>query len=420
MDAFGSTDRLILRRLAARVREIAAGPVMDQRRALWREHNALRTDYPPVFVYPYDCWVELIPPSALQCEGEVARDIELDLRARIYQFEHFDDDMVVEAEWVQLAAIGNTGWGITGNKHASTEWRGAWGFEPVLRSRADAKKLRFPQLIYDERASLENVARVQDLFGDILEVKPAGIKHLSYHLMAQLTLWLGFNEMMLALVEQPEFVHEIMRFLVEGHQRYLQQLIDANLLSLNNDNTYNSSGGNGYTAELPAPGFDARRVRPCDMWAAAESQEFAQISPRMHAEFAMQYEKQLLEPFGLTGYGCCEDLSRKLDDVLAIPHIRRISISPWANVDICAPKLKGDYIFSWKPNPAHLVGGFDAEAIRGYIRHTLDVARANGCVLEIVLKDTQTVDFDLDRFDRWVHICRTLIRECYGDYPPVA
>jgi hypothetical protein len=276
--------------------------------------------------------------------------------------------------------------------------------------------LHFPELIYDERASRQNEACMQDLFGDILQVKLSGVKHFSYHLMAQLTSWIGFDELMTGMIDRPEFIHEIMRFLEEGHSRYLQQLIDANLLSLNNDNTYNNSGGNGYTDELPAAGFNPQRVRPVDMWCAAESQEFAQISPRMHNEFAMQYEKRLLEPFGLTGYGCCEDLSKKLDYVLTIPHIRRISCSPWANVDICAEKLKRLAIFSWKPNPAHLVGGFDENAIRQYIRHTLEVAKANECVLEVILKDTQTVDFELDRFDRWTRICRELINEYHGEY----
>lgn len=114
----------------------------------------------------------------------------------------------------------------------------------------------------------------------------------------------------------------------------------------------------------------------------------------------------MLEPFGLTGYGCCEDLSRKLDEVFTIPHIRRISISPFANVDVCAEKLKGKYIFSWKPHPAHLVGEFNEDMIRAYLRHTLDVAREHGCVLEMILKDTHTCEFHTERFDRWTRITR--------------
>ena len=212
--------------------------------------------------------------------------------------------------------------------------------------------------------------------------------------------------MLTDMADRPDFVHRVLSFLEEGHRRFLGQLVEANLLSLNNDNTYHSSGGNGYTDELPAPGFDPTQVRPCDLWASAESQELAQVSPRMHAEFALAYEKRLLEPFGLTGYGCCEDLSRKLDAVLTIPHIRRVSISPFADVDRCAPKLKGNSIFSWKPHPSHLVGNFNPQAIRAYIRHTLEVCREHGCVLEMILKDTHTCEFHAERFDEWTRIAR--------------
>jgi hypothetical protein len=120
----------------------------------------------------------------------------------------------------------------------------------------------------------------------------------------------------------------------------------------------------------------------------------------------LQYEKRLLEPFGLSGYGCCEDLTRKLDDVFTIPSIRRISISPFADVDKCAEKLQGDYIFSWKPRPAHLVGQFDEGAIRKYIRHTIEMAQKHGCVLEMILKDTHTCEHHPERFDRWTQIAR--------------
>jgi hypothetical protein len=126
----------------------------------------------------------------------------------------------------------------------------------------------------------------------------------------------------------------------------------------------------------------------------------------MHRDFAMRYERELLEPFGLTGYGCCEDLSRKLADVLALPHMRRISISPFADVDVSAERLGGRAIFSWKPQPAHLAGLFDEALIRAYIRHTLDVCQEHGCALEIILKDTHTCEHHPDRFDAWTRIAR--------------
>ncbi|MCP4199547.1 MAG: hypothetical protein GY762_20555 [Proteobacteria bacterium] len=409
-----AAERQTLRNLARKVADIAADPTMEERRGLWIEHNSLRKARPMMLIFPEGSWVELLPERSLTCEGDRARAIETNLRQRIYTYEHFQDDTVVEAGWVELAVLGHSGWGLEPRRRHSDAERGAWGFEPVLKDRSDLKHLRHPDVIYDEGQSQHNVERMQDLFGDILEVKAAGIKRISYHLMNQYTDLRGLQEMYFDLIDNPGLIHEVMAFLEEGHHRMRQQLIELNLLSLNNDNTYHSSGGNSYTDALPAQGYNGNHVRPCDMWASAESQEMAPVSPAMQDEFAMQYEKRLLAPFALSGYGCCEPLHHKLDQVLTIPNIRRISISPFADVDVAADKLKGQAIFSWKPAPWHLIGDFEPDTVRDYVRHTLDVAQANDCFLEMILKDTHTCEHHPERFDRWTEIARELIGE-YAD-----
>jgi hypothetical protein len=143
------------------------------------------------------------------------------------------------------------------------------------------------------------------------------------------------------------------------------------------------------------------------MWASAESQEMAHVSPAMHNEFVMEYEKRLLQPFGLNGYGCCEDLTRKPDYVMDIPNIRRISISPWADVEACARKLKDKYIYSWKPDPSHLVGDFNSQRVRDYVQRALDVT--GDCVMEMILKDTHTCENHPERFTMWTDIAQELV-----------
>ncbi|MBI1925382.1 hypothetical protein HYR99_14165 [Candidatus Poribacteria bacterium] len=90
-----------------------------------------------------------------------------------------------------------------------------------------------------------------------------------------------------------------------------------------------------------------------------------------------------------------------------IPNIRRISIAPFADVDACAEKLQANYIFSWKPKPSYLVGTFDDEKVRAYIKHTLDVTQ--NCVIEMILKDTHTCENHPERFTRWTAIARDLV-----------
>ena len=414
--AFDTNDRDILRGLAAEVAEIAARPEMAVRRAKWVEHNSLRSTEPMMLVFPEGSWEELMPAGRdLRCHEDAARGIEGELRRRIYTFRHFQDDSVIESEWSVHAGpnswtLPTTGWGLEPVKAPSSESRGSFRIVPVLNERADLAKLRYPDINYDAADHERRSQVLHDLFGDILTVQKKGVAHVSYHLWAQYIYLRGESAYLTDFVDAPDMVHEAMTFFTEGHKRLLAQMIELNLLSLNNDNTYHSSGGNGYTDQLPAPGFDPARVRPIDMWSSAESQELAGVSPRMHRDFAMRYERELLAPFGLNGYGCCEDLSRKMEDVLALPNMRRVSVSPFADVTRSAEKMKNRAIFSWKPQPAHLTGQFDEEMIREYIRGTLDVCKANGCVVEIILKDTHTCENHPERFDIWTRICREEIQ----------
>ena len=404
-----SSDRTTLRDLAKRVAGIAALPVMAERREMWTRHNALRRVRPMVLVFPEGAWRELLPRDACRCAGEDARRIEWQLRRRLYHHEHLHDDTVIEAEWFVDAVIHSTGWGLEPRWHPSSDPTGAKGFDPVIRSPGDVDKLRLPDFTYDAEATARREAAIRELLGDILTVKRRGVRHVSFHLMAQYCNRRGLGEAMMDMAVRPQMVHDALSTFAAGERKRLEFYVRRNLLSLNNDSTYHSSGGNGYTDDLPAEGFDPDRVRLADMWGSAESQEMAQVSPEMHAEFALAYEKPLLEPFGLTGYGCCEDLTRKLDEVLAIANLRRVSISPWADVEACAERLQGRCIFSWKPHPAHLCGAFDPGRIRDYLRHAVEAT--TGCVFEMILKDTHTCENRPERFTRWTDIARELAAE---------
>lgn len=367
-----------------------------------------------ILIFPEGGWTELMPESQLQCESETAREIEADLRRRIYYHDHFVDDTVIEGDWIVRTAIESTGWGLEPVHRPSTTARGAWRFEPVLKSPDDLEKLRVPEISVNREETNARLALAHELFDGILTVRHVGVTRISYHLMKQYTDIRGLEEMMVDMFQEPELLHRTMRFFVDAHRSILEQYQDLNLLSLNNDGSYHSSGGVGYTDELPAPGFDPNRVRPADMWASAESQELAQVGPSQHEEFALQYERELLSPFPLNGYGCCEPLTDRLEHILTIPGLRRPSISPWADVDLAAEGLGSDYIFSWKPKPMDLVGEFDPDDIRSYLRYTLEAARRHDCVLEMILKDTHTCENHPERFDLWSKIAREEVDRITG------
>jgi hypothetical protein len=407
-------EKKYLRDLAKRVSEIAALPIINERREKWKKHNDLHSNYPLSLVFPEGSWGEILPNSSFKCISDVARNIENQLKQRIYTFEHFHDDSVINNKWyINKANWSHTGWGMTPKIIPSTTANGAWHFDPVIKKTSDLKKLKFPEPIVNEHADKE-FEYFQEVFGDFLDVEITGIKHISFHLMSEYTDLRGLEEVMMDMYEEPEMLHDAMSFMTEGYKRLLKQYDKMNLFSLNNDNTYHSTGGNGFTEQLPQKNFNPDKIRYSDMWASAEAQQMALVGPKQHSEFVLEYEKQLLESFGLNGYGCCEDLTNKLDLVFEIPNIRRISISPWSDVKKCAEKMNADYIFSWKPDPSY-IAFFNDKAIYDYIQKTLSIAKEHGTILEIILKDTHTCQNEPERFDKFTKITKELIQKEFGN-----
>jgi hypothetical protein len=413
-------DKRILRGLAKQVGEIADLPIMQKRREMWIRHNRLERVCPMIIISPEGSWRELLPESTLTCTDEKARKIEWELRRRIYQHRNINDDQPIEKVWKVdkiISGIGTPGsidlgidWGLNIKRHSNSKENGSFGFEPVLNDFADIKKLKVPEISYDEASTINSYEEISDIFGDLLDVKLVGICGVLFHFMYYYTGLRGLEQMMYDLYDEPNFVHEVLCFFEQGYNDIIKQCIAQNLFSLNNDDTIHGSGGLSYSSELPKPDFNPDRIRPCDMLAGAESQEMSSISPEQHEEFAMQYERRILSQFGLNAYGCCDPLTHKLDNVFKIPNLRRISVSPWADVDICAEKIKNKYIYSWKPNPVYLSGkDFDPQKIREYIRHTLDVTK--DCVIEMILADTHTCQNQPERFTNWVKIERELLEQ---------
>jgi len=160
----------------------------------------------------------------------------------------------------------------------------------VINEASDLEKLKIPQIIYDEKSTIADFEEANDLFGDILDVRLNGINYISFHFMSSYCHLRGLEQMMYDLYDNPDMVHNAMRFFKVGYDSLIDQCLVQNLFSYNNDDTYHSSGGIGYSYELAHKDFIAGKPRTCDLWASAESQEMVQVSTDMHEEFVMQYE----------------------------------------------------------------------------------------------------------------------------------
>lgn len=403
-----SEERDTLRGLAERKAAIAALPRHRETIAEWRRLNARAPGRPLVWINEIP-WNEMDVDGRLQlrCEDPFLRTVEWTLRAEIYQWEHLPGDMVVEPTLPCPLAIHDTGMGIAPDVHVvatdptsavvSREYHGQFACEE------DLDRIRDPVVTHDTEASQERLETLQSLLGDILRVEPRGIIHTWFAPWDELVQWWGVQQAMTDLVDRPGLVHAGMDRLVNAHLARLRQWREQNLLSWSEGNHRVGSGGLGYADDLPSPSFDPQHVTTRDQWGCATAQIFSEVSPRMHEEFALAYELRWLREFGLNYYGCCEPLHTKIPILSAIPNLRKVSMSPRANVALMAAQAGDRYVLSHKPNPAILAEDvWNPDAARAELRSVLETCR--GCTVEIIMKDISTVRYEPRRLWEWAQI----------------
>lgn len=402
---FPKEDVHYIRELAAELKNISQNPVHGENIVRWKNHNSLKDDRPMVFVHPDGAWNELLPWGSLLCSDNVLKGIEYQIRQKIIRAKYVKDDVPIIGEIIVRKIIHNSMWGIRAQVKHSDEPNGAWSYVPIIEKASDWEKLSFPVIEYDEHSTQKIFDEIADCFGDMLPVRLAGVTNFSFHLMHWYCDYRGLDNMLADLYDEPEMVHFVMRFFADGIKHMLAQYEKLDLISPNSDDTFHYTGGLGYTDELPNK---KQGLKLSDVWGAAEAQEFSCVSPEMHEEFVLQYERGILQYFGLNGYGCCDDLSRKLNNVLKIKNLRRIAVCPWADIAEFTPVLKKDYIMTWKPQPAHLAyDKMDEHAI--YTELSEGIKKAEGGILELILRDTHTCKNEPERFNKWISIARKAI-----------
>ena len=124
----------------------------------------------------------------------------------------------------------------------------------------------------------------------------------------------------------------------------------------------------------------------------------------MHWEFAVKHNMRWLERFGLTYYGCCEPLDKKMDILRKIPNLRRISMSPWCDIKRMIAEVDADFVISRKPSPAIFAEtDWQPEKTHADIREVLEKSEGK-CNIEFIMKDISTVRCDPKRLREWLKI----------------
>ena len=406
-------DRHILRELARQVAQIAALPVQRETISLWKALNSLKPIRPMVMIDQIP-WHEMDVDGelALQTEGDFCRGAETSLRETLYRWKHMRADMAVEPVMDIGKVIRSSGFGIeTVERVAVSDPKsgvvGHYYFDQ-LKTDEDVEKIRKPEITVDEKATAQAQETAHEIFDGILAVRMQGWLPAEFAPWDLIAMWRGAQNILYDLADRPEFTHRIMSRLTDAHLTMLDQLEQKGLLGCG-QSTIHCSGA--YTDELPAPGFNPRVPRAKDLWTYGMAQIFSTVSPAMHQEFELDYAVRWYARFGLVYYGCCDPLHDKIDIIKKIPHLRKISMSPWVDVEKGAERIGRNFVFSRKPSPALLAGdSWEPRAVGRDLRDTLDRCERHGCPVEFILKDISTVRYQPHRLWEWADIAMGLAR----------
>lgn len=392
------SDREYVRELGRRVHEAAVSERMAQIRRRWRDTNSLRRpDRAPVWCRPYGGWQEVLPGENLACTDEWLRRIETELKKTLMKIDIGDDEVVLDY-WPVAARFEPCGgelWGVPVGRHAVAADRGAWAYDPPIRTRDDLEKIRVPQFEYNRRATDAEFEKCSTLFDGVMPVRIVAAPPLSTilgHFAADL---LGLSELMLQMAMDPEMVHAAMRKITDGVANGIDAVERSGMLTLNNVGPMIESDPVG------VPAADGT-VTAKNLWSMSNSQEYDQVSPAMWEEFGLDYQKRLFGRFGLISYGCCENLTKKIDGVLSIPNLRIFVVSAWTNLDLVLERTSREHVIMWRQKATDVMF---PESTAG-IAAALDegARKLKGRNHQIVLREIETFAGHPARLHEWTRL----------------
>ena len=413
-----------MRALAVRWAEIAALPVMAERKRAWRALHDLRPER-PMILFEVGTVDQYVRADELRCEHPVLRAVEATMLEHIHHFDEVGDDIVFEPYFRLGWDIHDTGWGvdvvqIPGPTAADGSSIG-YTFNFPIKTPADVELLQPREFSVDRAGTVAKRDLLEDVFGDILPVRVGNYDHFMTDegaeswagnyvigLTWQIYRFIGNDGLLTWVYESPESIHALMEYMTGDRLRQFGFLEDDGLIVPNTDNMLAGPRAYGYCSDLPAPAAAPGRIS--DLWCWAESQESTPISPAMFAEFVLPYLKRVTDRFGLVYYGCCEPQTDRLELIIeAMPNLRSVSVTPWADFERTAEMLGDRYVFSRKPDPVPISGAAPHwDRAEDDLRRTFEVARANECAVELLFRDVYDVAGDRTRLARWVSLARSV------------
>lgn len=367
-------------------------------KTLWELHAGVNDLCPqrPIVLIDELPWHELnIDGSlSLHCLDPDFRQSENYLRQTLFHHKFFPGDMRIRPYLPIPKTIHSTGIGVNVKEEIlGKENDGSivsHRYENQFHSIEDVKKLHMPVITYDAETSNHRLWKIGEAIGDILPVKLVGeptgygFGHTAWD---TISTFMSVDNLLFALVDEPEMMHALVNKLTDIFLDTLRQYEELNLIDIDTPYCHSSSAASNELAKEPV---DYDHITAKNVWGRGLAQILATVSPAMHQEFEIECAKRALAPFGQVYYGCCEPLDTKIDIVKEIPNLRKISITPWADIHRASEAIGKNYVISAKPNPANLpFAASNPDLIRKELRTILTACKKKSDSVRITFKRHQ-------------------------------
>jgi len=407
MDTITARDREHLRRRARMQLDFANSPQNDAVLKKWRAQAQGRREAPPVRLLFSNFRHEVITPR-LQCEGELARQIETTLLGNLVGRELFDDDTPISPTFDMTWRTHVKPFGIQSviTRAAGPNPQG-FHIDPVINNLAtELDKLRGGSFGVDRQATVRWREFVEEVLGDILPVRMV-MGSLSGYITNPLVHLMGMEAYYLAILDCPDVVHQAMEMATQVYERYYDFLEKEQLLLPTNGISPLAQESFAFTDELPSD----KVTRTTECWGFLESQETTAVSPETYGEFVFPYQQRLVDRFGLLSYGCCERVDAIWPKYLSRwTKLRKLSVSPFNNEPRIGEYLRGSRVVYYSKPRAELVtcdGPLNDAAILASFRTVCEAA--SGCLFEIAQREVGTIFGDFERGGRYVRLAREAV-----------
>jgi hypothetical protein len=423
------SDRSVIRDLAEQWMELAALPVMDERKRGWKATHDLQPKRPMILFET--AWIDgFVTPAEILCEDPFLRRVEQNMRITLRHAEELGDDLVVEPHYQIGWRMNFSDYGVpveTLNPTRPEASSIAYSFSFPIATPADIDKLKKRTFGINRDRTMKYKGMLDDIMGDVLPVKVGNYDPFIYEfndaefgdttfngnyffgLTWQVYRFIGNAGLLYWVYDHPDAIHKLMSYMLDDRLALFEFIQTEGLLALNTDNQMAGPRSYGYVSDLPEPG-SKEDVGLKDLWGWAESQEAQSISPAMYKEFVLPYLARLSMEFGLIYYGCCERVDDRLDMIMeAIPNLRSVSISGWSDLRKTAEMLGGNYVYSRKPVPAYISGAApDWALLEKDMKDTY--AATKDCNVEILYRDVYTTNGDRSRLRKWVDMTKSIFQ----------